>query len=204
MELLLGYSIARKDTNALAHRLINEFGSLSNVLSASPEVLTTVDGVGETTANLLSLVGYLQLIKNNNIKKIKLNSIDAVKKVSVELFENVNHEIFYMLYLDGARNVLGLTRLDDGDISSVKLDFEVFTKNIIHYKPKSAIILHNHFAKYPKPSDADDNATEKIYALLKLYKVSFYDHLIVSGNEVYSYFYDNRLQKIKDKVDKNF
>ncbi len=200
LELLLGYSIARKDTNELAHRLIKEFGSLSNVLSTEPEVLTRVDGVGETTANLISLVGYLSLIKKQKQKPIKLNSIDAVKKVSIELFENADHEIFYMLYLDGSRNVLGFTKLDDGNLSSVTLDFEVFTKNILTYKPKSAIILHNHFAKFPYPSEEDDKATAKIYTFLNFHKVSLFDHVIVSGSEIYSYFYDNRLQNIKSMI----
>ena len=84
------------------------------------------------------------------------------------------------------------------------IDFTEITKGVLINKPNSVVIAHNHFSKYPKPSDADDVATEKLYTLLKLYKVNFYDHIIVSGNEIYSYFYDNRLQKIKEKVDMNF
>lgn len=197
LELLLGYSIARKDTNELAHRLIKEFGSLSNVLSTEPDLLTKVSGVGETTANLLSLVGYLSLIKNKKSKKITLNSIDAVKSVAFELFDGAVTEAFYLLYLDGNKNLLGYTKLDCGDVSSVTIDFEVLTKHILNYKPKSAIIMHNHFAKFPYPSEADDKATAKIYTFLNFHKVTLFDHLIVSNNEVYSYFYDNRLQNIK-------
>ena len=47
LELLLFYSIPRGDTNPVAHRLIDTFGSLSGVFDATPEELAKVDGVGE-------------------------------------------------------------------------------------------------------------------------------------------------------------
>jgi DNA repair protein RadC len=203
LELLLGYAIARKDTNALAHKLISEFGSLANVLNAPIELLSRVDGVGETTACLLQLTGYLSSIRSQNKKKFQLNNIDASKQMAINLFENHDHEVFYMLYLDAKRNVIGSTKLDDGNTSKVSLDFEKFTEGIIAYKPKSVVVLHNHFSKYPYPSEEDDKATAKIYTFLNFHKVSLFDHIIVSGSEVYSYFYDNRLQNIKKSVNEN-
>ncbi len=201
LELLLGYSIARKDTNALAHTLIKEFGSLNGVLSAPTELLKQVDGVGETTATLLALVGYLSTLNDKKeVKKRKLTNIDEVKKLGIELFKGLDHEVFYMFYLDAQKQILGSTKLDDGNIESVTLDFERFTKSILFYKPKSVIILHNHFAKYPYPSELDDKATAKICAFLNFHKVSLFDHVIVSGDEAYSYFYDNRLQDIKNFI----
>ena len=53
LELLLFYAIPQKDTNGLAHSLINRFGSLSAVLDASPEELMSVKGVGRNTAILI-------------------------------------------------------------------------------------------------------------------------------------------------------
>lgn len=203
LELLLGYSIARKDTNALAHELISNFGSLSKVLNAPIELLKRVEGVGETTAYLLNLVGYLTLLNDKNKTKFQLTNIDATKEMAISLFQNLDHEVFYMLYLDGKRNVIGSTKLDDDSASKVTLDFEKFTDGIIAYKPKSVVLLHNHFSKYPYPSEEDDKATAKIYTFLNFYKVSLFDHVIVSGSEVYSYFYDNRLQTIKKSVNEN-
>ena len=59
---------------------------------------------------------------------------------------------------------------------------------------------HNHFAKYPYPSVEDDKTTAKFFTFLAFYKVTLLDHIIVSNKETYSYFYDNRLQKIKEEV----
>ncbi|MBQ3234932.1 MAG: hypothetical protein IJA97_02110 [Clostridia bacterium] len=201
LELLLGYSIARKDTNALAHNLISRFGSLNGVLSAPTELLKQVDGVGERTASLISLVGYVSTLNQKEKKeKTKLNNIATVKELAIELFKGLDHEVFYMFYLDQQKRILGSTLLDDGNIEKVGLDFDKFTKSILVYKPKSVIVLHNHFAKYPYPSEADDQATAKICAFLNFHKVSLFDHVIVSGEEIYSYFYDNRLQSIKQHI----
>ena len=56
LELLLFYALPRKDTNALAHALLDRFGSLAGVLDASAADLLSVDGVGESIAGLLRLI----------------------------------------------------------------------------------------------------------------------------------------------------
>ena len=56
LELLLFYCIARQDTNPIAHRLLEHFGSLSRVLEAPVAELCKVEGVGENTAIFLRLV----------------------------------------------------------------------------------------------------------------------------------------------------
>ena len=50
LELLLFYSVPRRDTNVLAHRLIEQFGSLVGVLNAGPEQLAQVEGIGMNAA----------------------------------------------------------------------------------------------------------------------------------------------------------
>lgn len=50
LELLLYLPIKRKDTNPIAHDLINTFGSLPKVFDADPHELEKVEGVGSSTA----------------------------------------------------------------------------------------------------------------------------------------------------------
>lgn len=47
LELLLCYSIPKKNTNDVAHKLLNEFGNFENILNASVEEIAEVDGVGQ-------------------------------------------------------------------------------------------------------------------------------------------------------------
>ncbi|MBO5927185.1 MAG: hypothetical protein J6Q38_06520 [Clostridia bacterium] len=205
LELLLTYSIPRKDTNALAHELIDKFGSLKNVLQASPELLRSVNGVGDNSACFLSLINYVSNVINKpSLEKKQLSTIAEAKKNLPEVFKDYDHEVLFIIYLNKFDKILNTTLIDNNSESSVLVDFTEITKGILLNKPHSIVVAHNHFSKFPKPSEADDFATEKLYVLLNLYKVNFYDHLIISGNEVYSYFYDNRLQKIKERVDSMF
>ena len=204
LELLLGYAIARKDTNELAHKLINEFGSLTKVLSAPVEALTQVDGVGETTATLLSLIGYVSTIRKTEKVMQKMDSIAAVKKIAIDLFKNLTNEVLYIFYVDANKNVISYSLLSDENKSSVSVNFDKIAKDIIIYKPKSVVIMHNHFSKYPLPSENDDKATANVYTFLNFHKVALLDHIIVSGNEIYSYFYDGRLESIKKRINEKF
>ncbi len=206
LELLLTYAIPRKNTNDIAHRLLNKFGSLKRVLENKTELLSSVDGIGENTACFLSLIGYVSKLTNSEegLPLKNMSTIEEAESVLFDLFQNLDHEVFYFIYLNNKNQILGTTKFDSGKKSSVSIDFEALTEGLIVYKPASLIVSHNHFAKYPKPSRDDDVITEKIYTLLKLYKVNFYDHIIVSGNQIYSYFYDNKLQTIKQKIDDNF
>ena len=201
LELLLSFSIPRRDTNELAHELINKFGSLKGVLNTDADLLSTILGVGENSACFLTLIGYIcKYVNSQPLQRKEFSNISEAKDNLIELFKNYTHEVFYILYLDKHNKILGTTLLDSNSKNSVLINFEELTKGLLIYKPDSIIVAHNHFAKYPKPSNDDDIATEKIYTLLKLYKVNFFDHLIVSGNEIYSYFYDNRLQKLKETL----
>ena len=56
LELLLFYAIPRRDTNPLAHRLLDQFGSLAGVLEAPASTLGQVPGIGENAATLLQLI----------------------------------------------------------------------------------------------------------------------------------------------------
>lgn len=46
LELLLYYAVPRRDTNPIAHALMDRFGSLNAVLSAPVEELERVPGMG--------------------------------------------------------------------------------------------------------------------------------------------------------------
>lgn len=56
MELLLTYIIPRKDTNEIAHALLDEFGTFAGVLDAPISALEKISGVGHRTAQMISFM----------------------------------------------------------------------------------------------------------------------------------------------------
>ena len=78
LELLLYYAIPRRDTNELAHTLLDRFGSLERVLLAPREELMKVPGVGEGAALLLTRVPAVsQYTHRHAPQETILNSGDA-------------------------------------------------------------------------------------------------------------------------------
>ena len=50
LEMALFYVVPRRDTNELAHRLIDKFGSIHQIMDAPMTALREVKGIGEETA----------------------------------------------------------------------------------------------------------------------------------------------------------
>ena len=56
LELLLFYSIPRRDTNPIAHALLDKYDNLANVLEAEFDDLLNVDGITENSASLITML----------------------------------------------------------------------------------------------------------------------------------------------------
>ena len=92
----------------------------------------------------------------------------------------------------------------DESENSVSVDTIPFVKSLVNPKISAVVIAHNHPSGNPTPSRADDLATEKLAMLFALNGVKLYDHVIVGGNEVYSYRMDERLEKILNSANRRF
>ena len=60
LEMMLYYSIPRRDTNELAHALLEHCGSFNNVLDATEKDLTEVKGIGSNSARRVRLFGLIK------------------------------------------------------------------------------------------------------------------------------------------------
>ena len=121
LELLLFYAIPRRDTNELAHRLIDRFGSLDAVFAASEQELCEVEGVGRNTAALILLVP--QIFKKSEVSKTKemtviRNSKDAGAFLKPR-FLLERDEVLLMICLDSRRSVISCCEMGRGIVNTV-------------------------------------------------------------------------------------
>lgn len=201
LELLLFYSIAQKNVNPLAHELIDRFGSLQNVLSADKNALMSVNGVGLKTATFLKFIEYLayELPLKQNVQ-FKSLSLDSCKNVLTDYFKPCVKEYFLILYLNKSNKVIAQQTLSSNEYDNVTIDLRELSNSIATNKPFAALCAHNHLSGTPLPSRNDDITTQKLALLFNLQGVSFYDHIIVSGDSCFSYHYDGDLDKMKEKI----
>jgi len=188
LELLLFYGIPRKDTNEIAHVLINKFGSLSGVLDAPIEELKSVEGIGESASVFLKLLpavsrAYLD-DRANGIRVV--NDSESAGELLLTKFIGRQVEAFVLLLLDSKGKVLFCDVVTEGSIHSVELNIKKMIALCSKYDAASAIIAHNHPSGVALPSNADLVTTERFRQALELIHVRLTDHLIVADNDYVS------------------
>ena len=102
IEMLLFFGIARKDTNPLAHRLINTFGSLNGVLNAPREELLRVEGVTDHVATLLSFSGALakEYFRRQAGSGLILKTTDETGRFVIPQFVGADREMVFLICME--------------------------------------------------------------------------------------------------------
>lgn len=102
LEMMLYSSFKQCDTNPIAHRLIDRFGTLSGVFSASENELCEVEGVGRSTAQMIIVLrANIERMLSESVQKGEmLGASGAVKDYCMGLFRFVDTEQLRMIFLD--------------------------------------------------------------------------------------------------------
>ncbi len=188
LELLLFYANARRDTNPIAHALLEEFGSLKGVLEARPEMLARVDGVGEAGATLISMVVPLTRVWNRCAMAVPdhiANSRDA-EKYCLSLLAGCRTEQFYVVSLTAKCDVLGKRKISDGSLSEVSAYPRIVMETALNYNAHSVLLCHNHPGGTCAPSPEDIASTLQLQHLLNGVGILVLDHIIVANESTYS------------------
>lgn len=204
LEVLLFFAIPRKDTNALAHKLLRTFGNLEKIFSASAKELYAVDGVGQRTAVFIRTVGeiYKTMYKKSDpFQAEELYSFEDKKWEIANYFKEMKYERFLIKLYDEKHREITSLEFENANKALVTCDIPEIAKALAINKPSYVIIAHNHTSDKCEPSELDDLATIKINLLCLIHGVELYDHVIVTKNDVFSYFHDGRMEYIRQKYD---
>ena len=188
LELLLFYSIPRKDTNEIAHRLLATFGSLDRVFNAPYERLLEVEGMGENSALLISLVPGLcrRYLESSAEKKINLSDAEKMKEFVAAKFYGCDVERFYLVCLDAMGTLINCCELGTGTTGTVVIDKRATLETAFRNNADTVIFAHNHPNGIAAPSKEDINMTSDFVSLFKKVGIRLADHIIVGGTDVIS------------------
>ena len=172
LELLLFYAIPRRNVNPVAHKLLAKYGSVKNVLRADGKDLAEVDGIGESAATYLNLIGkLLDVVADEKQDETKIYRFDDIKIYLLNLFKAATAEQFCAIYLSKNERILFKEVYTDNDKNGVSVDMIPFSRSFSNVKPYAVVIAHNHPSGNPAPSVRDDTATEKLAMLFSLNNV---------------------------------
>lgn len=188
LELILFFGIPQRDTNELAHRLIDKFGSFNRVLDAPYEELVKVKGMGDNSACLIKLMTpvFRYYMKNSEFDTVNLDTPDKVGEYLTGCFAGFTEEHVSLLSLDDMCNVLSMDFVSTGDVSSANLRFRTIIETVIKTKAASVILCHNHPGGVAIPSDQDVESTKRVKDLLKNVGVCLLDHFIIGQDDFVS------------------
>ena len=188
LELLLFYCVPRCDTNPLAHRLLDHFGSFSAVLDASPEELEQVEGVGHNISTFLSLILQSQRYYFNNKNK-DVKALSTVRQCGAYLapkFIGRNNEMVYLLCLDSKCKVLCCKELGEGSVNSAGVPIRRIVDVALKANAATVVLAHNHPGGLAAPSIDDKFTTERVAQALSAVDVVLIDHLVFADGEYVS------------------
>ena len=184
LELILFYAIPQKDTNPIAHRLLDRFGSLAAVFSASEQELCAVEGIGEHAAVLLRSVlpaASYALTDEAVRDRGRFQTVAEIGDFFVRRFMGGEKETVYLMLLDNRYALLDCVKVYEGSVNSVAVTPRKLIELAYHAHAAMAVLAHNHPFGLPVPSKEDIDTTALIKTAFDTMGVTLLEHILVAG-----------------------
>ena len=189
LELILTYSIPRRDVKPIAKELLNRFHSFPGVMDARPEDLEQVPGLGQNSITLL------KLIRSANVRYLARTMESLPLLDSPQLFADYarmrlgdkSNEVTLIFYLNTQNRLIRCDMPGSGSVDSVNIYPSEVARNALLCGAHSVVLCHNHPGGIFLPSRDDDAITFSICKALAPLGIVLLDHVVVSRFGYYSY-----------------
>lgn len=184
LELLLFYSIPQRDTNEIAHALMERFGSLAAVFDAPFDELVSVPGIKEHSATLIKLIPALsrRYAVEKNRTSDALSSIDKIGRYLVDRYVGINIETVFLLLLDNKFGLIECVKVHEGSVNSSAITLRRLVETALFKHASMAVLAHNHPGGVALPSSDDLFTTREVKRAFDLMEIKLLAHIIVAGD----------------------
>lgn len=204
LEMLLFYSIPRRDTNEIAHRLIERFGSLSGVFDADYEELLKVDGIGENSAVLIKMIPQIsrRYMTEGALGDKVFDTAEKIGKYFSAKFTGETNETVYMMMLTSSFGLISCDVLHRGSVNSSQITTRKLIEKVLSSKASMVVLAHNHPGGLAIPSAEDICTTRIMHEALSIVDVRLLEHFVVAG-EKFSMIMSSSLGMLNQSVSKD-
>ena len=189
LAVLLRNGLAGQNAVDLAREMINQFGGLRSLLTASKAQVCKLAGVGPVKyAQLQAAAEISKRIAHENLHRGQiLTNPDLTRDYLMRQLADRSYEVFALLLLDTQHRVIQFVELFRGTIDSASVYPREVVSLVLEKKAAAVIVCHNHPSGIAEPSQADRRITERIKNALATIDVSLLDHMVVGDQEIVSF-----------------
>ena len=165
----------------VAESLIAQFGSLTNLASASLDNLRKTKGVGRDKAIALKAAFTLaqRMARELHAEAPLLDSPKSIAAYCRELCRTQSVEIFHAVLLNTRRRLIRVERISEGTLDTLLVHPREVFKAAIAANASAIVLVHNHPSGDPSPSEADIRVTRDLIRAGQLMKIEVLDHIII-------------------------
>ncbi len=207
LELLLFYALPRVDTNPIAHRLIEKFGSFSAVLQAPKEEIASVEGMGENAAVFLKVINssfrYYEADRRS-IERLTLDTPEKIGSFLVGKYAGLGNERVSILLFDNKRRLIEMRVVYEGSVTSAGINIRQLAEIALFKHASFVILAHNHPNGIAFPSVDDLAVTDALRKALELLEITLADHYIIADDEYITVSKARIMQKDSNPLLRNY
>ncbi|MDK9759189.1 DNA repair protein RadC, partial [Vibrio sp. D173a] len=172
----------------LADKLLQDFGSLRKLFSATEEEFCQHKGMGQ--AKYVQLQAVLEMTQRYLAETLNrgdaLTSPTHTKLYLSSVLRDRQREAFYILFLDNQNRVIKDEVMFEGTIDAASVYPREVVKRALFHNAAALILAHNHPSGVAEPSQADRRITRRLTDALALVDIRVLDHFVVGDGEVVS------------------
>ena len=189
IELLLTRGTSRKDCKSIAKESLKIFKTLSGALGANPKYLKKNKGKGDNNIFGLKIAQAVggSFLSEEILNKDFIRSSDEVINYLKYNLRDKNREVFLVIYLNGRNQILKMENLFEGTLSTTAEYQREVVSRALDNNAAALIFVHNYPSGNPNPISDDLTITKKLKEATKSIDISVHDHLIIAGDETYSF-----------------
>jgi DNA repair protein RadC len=183
LDLIISRAIMNRDVGSLCKLLLQQFGSFNAVITASPDDLKKIKGIGKAVINELKIVQAAahKMAQLQVLDKDILSSWGQLVFYCRSKMAHLKHEQFRVLFLDTKNVLIADECLQSGIVNHVPVYPRQVAKRALELDASAVILVHNHPSGDPEPSQSDIFVTHEIITALNALSITVHDHVIIGA-----------------------
>lgn len=198
IELLLSLNCPA-ESKALARKCLKKFGSLRELVAASPSELEQA-GLCRSCIVVIKLLYELpaRILKQRIIERSVYASSQEIFNYLYHSMRDLKKEVFKVIYLNKRDQIIDIVDLFEGTLDIIPIRPRDIVDSAIKHNASALLFVHNHPTGDPTPSQIDKRLTRDLVFMGNILQIMVLDHIIIGDSRYFSFADAGLIQQYED------